>query len=203
VLLPEGSMDVETTCPSWFRSGGARSAGRTAEAAPAYAARPNVPPIDRSKIREVTPLQMAAMIYYNRGVDLLAARRFAEAADANAKAVRLDRANATAWGNLLATINNWSIELGDRQRFAEAVDLLRRGLAIKADFAAFSQNYVHVHRQWVDKFCREGRFEEAMALVSRAEAELPGQEPLRQVEREIRDRRAKALAAPSQAGRSF
>ena len=67
---------------------------------------------DRSKAREVSPIQMAAMIYYNRGVDLLAEKRFAEAAAANAKALRLDPANATARGNLLATINNWSIELG-------------------------------------------------------------------------------------------
>ena len=56
---------------------------------------------DRSKAREVSPIQMAAMIYYNRGVDLLSEKRFAEAARANAKALRLDPQNATARGNLL------------------------------------------------------------------------------------------------------
>ena len=53
------------------------------------------------------------MIYYNRGVDLLAEKRFAEAAAANAKALRLDPTNATvpderyittAWGRDYADV---------------------------------------------------------------------------------------------------
>ena len=67
------------------------------------------------------------MIYYNRGVDLLAAKRFAEAADANANALRLDPQNAVARGNLLATLNNWSIALGDAGQFAEAIERCAKG----------------------------------------------------------------------------
>ena len=51
--------------------------------------------------RQVSPIQLAAMIYYNRGVDLLGEKRFAEAARANAKALRLipktPRPGATCW----------------------------------------------------------------------------------------------------------
>ncbi len=133
------------------------------------------------------------MIYYNRGVDLLGEKRFAEAAAANAKALRLDPKNATARGNLLATINNWSIELGNSQHFAEAVDLLRRGLAMEAKFAPFAQNYVHVHRQWVDQLCRQQRFAEAIEILSRATAEMPDRDYLRRAQSEVRERWAKAI----------
>ena len=83
----------------------------------------------------MSAIQLAAMIYYNRGVDLLAAQRFAEAADANSNALRLDPQNAVARGNLLATLNNWSIALGNAQQYAAAVGCLRQGLAIDPKFA--------------------------------------------------------------------
>ncbi len=184
-------LDVENTFPRWFclkddpRQQKATVAQMIGAAASA----------DRSKAREVSPIQLAAMIYYNRGVDLLGEKRFAEAARANAKALRLDPKNATARGNLLATINNWSIELGNTRHFAEAVDLLRQGLAMDAKFEAFAQNYVHVHRQWVDHLCREGRFGEAIEILSRAAAEMPDRDYLRKAQSEVRQRWAKAVGS--------
>jgi tetratricopeptide (TPR) repeat protein len=196
VLLPEGAIDVETTCPRWFHLAG-HPQQQTAAASSVIGAAALA---DRSKAREVSPIQLAAMIYYNRGVDLLAEKRFAEAAAANAKSARLDPSNATARGNLLATINNWSIDLGDSQHFAEAVDLLRQGLAIDPKFDAFGQNYVHVHHQWVEHLCREGHFEEALAVLSRATAEMPDRGYLRRTESEVRQRWAKAVADASPDG---
>jgi tetratricopeptide (TPR) repeat protein len=134
------------------------------------------------------------MIYYNRGVDLLAEKRFADATAVNAKALRLDPQNATARGNLLATINNWSIELGNRQQFAEAIDLLREGLAMDARFAAFAQNYVHVHHLWVEHLCREGRFAEAIEILSRAAAEMPDRDYLRKAQSQVQQSWAEAIA---------
>jgi tetratricopeptide (TPR) repeat protein len=119
------------------------------------------------------------MIYYNRGVDLLTQKRFPDAADANAKALRLDPRNATARGNLLATINNWSIALGNMRRFAEAAALLREGLAIDAKFAPFSQNYSHVCRRWSEELCSENRLSEALQVLSQAAAEMPESDSLR------------------------
>jgi tetratricopeptide (TPR) repeat protein len=196
VRLAEDLLDIETTCPHWFRlTDNARqpSAAGTKTIGAAAAA-------DRSKAREVSPVQMAAMIYYNRGVDLLGEKRFAEAARANAKALKLDPRNVTARGNLLATINNWAIDLGNSQRFVEAVELLRQGLSMDAKFEPFAQNYVHVHRQWVDQLCRENRFEEASQVLSRATAEMPGRDYLRRAQDEVRQRCAKAVAAAPQGG---
>jgi len=190
IVLPDGTLDIETTCPTWFHLMGdpklqAAAAAKTIGTAAVA---------NRSTAREVSPIQMAAMIYYNRGVDLLAERRFAEAAEVNAKALRLDPQNGTARGNLLATINNWSIELGNSQRFAEAVDLLRQGLAIDRKFAALAQNYVHVHRQWVDHLCQAGHFEEALDILARAVAEMPNHDYLRRAQGEVHERWAKAVA---------
>ena len=191
VSLPDGTLDVENTCPRWFCRKGdpqqqAAVVGQTIGTAAAA---------DRSKARQVSAIQLAAMIYYNRGVDLLGEKRFAEAARANAKALRLDPQNATARGNLLATLNNWSIELGNRQHFAEAVDLLRQGLAMDAKFEAFRQNFVHVHHQWVEHLCGEGRFAEAIEILSRAAAEMPDRDYLRQAQAEVRQRWAKTTVA--------
>jgi tetratricopeptide (TPR) repeat protein len=188
-------FDVETTCPCSFHLGDPKEQVAVASKAIGSAASADVSKahvcgkrdspifVDHrcalvpAKIgtvpREVTPIQLAAMIYYNRGVDLLAEKRFAEAAAANAKALRLDPNNATARGNLLATINNWSIELGNTQHFAEAVELLRQGLAMDAKFEAFTQNYIHVHRQWAEQLSREGRFEEAKRVKAQAGAMVP------------------------------
>jgi tetratricopeptide (TPR) repeat protein len=191
VTLPGGTLDIETTCPRWFRLMGDP---KRQEAAVKMIG--NSLPADHAKAREVSPIQLAAMIYYNRGVDLLAEKRFAEAAKVNAKALRLDPQNATARGNLLATINNWSIELGSSQHFAEAVDLLRQGLALDAKFTAFAQNYVHVHHQWADHLCQTGHFEEALDILSRAAAEMPDRDYLRRAQDEVCERWAQAADTP-------
>jgi tetratricopeptide (TPR) repeat protein len=203
-VLPGGTFDIENTCPRWFRLDERLRQAEETQAAGAQ----NGPRLqadrmeyekacrgDRSKAREVSAIQLAAMIYYNLGVDLLNAKHFAEAASSNAKAVRLDPKNATARGNLLATINNWSIELSNGKQFAQAVDLLRQGLAISAKFEPFAQNYVHIHRQWVEHLCGERRFSEAIEILSRATAEMPDRDYLRKAQKEVRQRWEKAVAA--------
>lgn len=192
VRLAGETLDVETTCPGWFRGSSdpwqpSATSGKTIGAASSSA--------DHAKAREVSPVQMAAMIYYNRGVDFLAEKRFADAAVCNAKSLRLDPTNATARGNLLATINNWAIALGDSRHFAEAVTLLRQGLAMDSRFEAFSQNFVHVHHQWSESLCGEGRFQEALALLSRAAAEMPDREYFRRAQVDVRERWAKSATA--------
>ena len=172
IVLSDGNLDVETTCPSWFRFGKGDSpifAPQKSGQSPSNASPICAPQKSGQSPQEVTPIQLAAMIYYNCGVDFLAAKQFSQAAAANAKALRLDPSNATARGNLLATINNWSIELGNARHFAEAADLLRQGMTMDAKFAAFSQNYAHVQRQWAEQLDREGRFEEAKRVKSQAD----------------------------------
>lgn len=192
LVLPDGPLDVETTCPRWFqvKDDPQRRAAAVSQTIGAKSAG------DSSNAREVAPLQLAAMIYYNRGVDLLADNRYAEAVAANVKALRLDPANETARGNLLAAINNWAIELGNRGEFAKAVGLLREGMSLDANFAAFSQNFIHIHRQWAERLCRQRRYDEALDILASASNELPGTDFLARAQDEIQRCMNNAASVP-------
>ncbi len=143
VILPDGPLDVETTCAAWFRlmddpKRQAASVRQTLGATPGA---------NRANARQVAEVGSVALVYYNRGVDLLAAARYGEAALANAKALRLDPDNRTARGNLLATVNNWAISLGQSLRFDDAVAMLQAGLAIDPQYEPFSLNYAYIRQQ--------------------------------------------------------
>jgi len=143
ILLPEGPLDVETTSATWLER---PDLLRTAEARKGLPAFPTVEV--RQTARVVSPIQAAAMFYYNRGVTLLSAGKYAEAATANLKAFRLDPQNMLARGNLLATLNNWSIELGRQNRYAEAAELLREGLRLDNRHPVLTENLARLQSRW-------------------------------------------------------
>lgn len=164
VVLGEGVLDVETTCPEWFRLMDDPEK-QAALVEKTIGLRHSEQAAQR---RVVSAVELVATIYYNRGVDLLAQKSFAEAVAANAKALRLDPRNTTARGNLLATLNNWAIELGTTGQHAEAIQTLEQGLALDAGYATFKTNYVHVHHQWVEQLSQEGRYAQAAQLLAEA-----------------------------------
>jgi tetratricopeptide (TPR) repeat protein len=102
----------------------------------------------RFEVREVSLIQLVAMIYYNRGVDLLREKCYSEAIAVNAKSLTLDPRNPIAQGNFLASINNSAIALGEEGRYAEAADLLRQGLACNPNYAPFVQNIQYIYHRW-------------------------------------------------------
>ncbi len=195
LVLPERTLDVETTCPRWFEL--KDDPKRQAEAVARTTGFRHT--TGASARREVSAAQLVATIYYNRGVDRLSEGRFEEALAANAKALRLDPNNATARGNLLATMNNWAIALGRQGRYAEAAALLRRGIALDPSYATFGANLVHVHHERSERLCREGRFEEAVDLLAGAAAEQPDSAYFRQALLGVFDRWARQRL---QAGRT-
>lgn len=184
-LVLEGeTVDVETTAPTWFRL--IDDPRRRAEVLQKTTGlRPGDVP---SAFREVSAVELIATIYYNRGVDLLGEKQFAEAAAANAKALRLDPASRTAWGNLLATVNNWAIDEGMAGRYVEAADLLRAGFQLDPSFRSFTVNYLYVHRQWIDALCRGGRFTEAIGVLAQAAGDRPNEPWFAQAAAEIQRR---------------
>jgi tetratricopeptide (TPR) repeat protein len=169
LLLADGNLDVETTCPEWFRV--RNDPRRSAEAI----SRATAPASGnaKSELRPVDDVELVAVIYYNRGVELLALKQYDKALAANAKALRLDPRNVTARGNFLATLNNWAIALGMDGRYADSITLLRQGLELEPEYAPFSANFRHVHRQWSDQLCHVGRFSEALAAVRAAALARP------------------------------
>ena len=94
----------------------------------------------------MTPQGLVAMVYYNRGVDAFNDRRFADAVEANRKALLLDPENRMARGNLLASVNNWSLALCDAGHYAEARSLLAEGRRFDPTHEAFATNAAHVER---------------------------------------------------------
>jgi len=188
--LPQEILDIETTCPRWFtlndRPGMTyfRRADEPAQAqqettaradlavrSPARDAADKTPPL-----RPVSEVELVATIYYNRGVELLAKKLFADAAAANAKAVRLDPKNATAKGNYLATINNWAVDLAISGNYERAAALLRLGLVTDPSYEAFRSNYVQLFRRWSEHLCRNGRYDDAVRLLGQAAKDQPGEE---------------------------
>jgi len=155
---------VQTTCRAWFAAEeeGLQQAllRRTlGDAATTAAAAP-------STGRPLNDVGLLAVVYYNRGVDHLEAGRFAEAVAANRTAIRLDGSNSAARANLLATVNNWSLELGRRGELNEAVRLLEEGLIAAPEFGLFHENLVALHQQRLSRsVSRSGDAEPTAALA--------------------------------------
>ena len=169
VALPDGPLNIETTCPEWFHL--KHDQLKQSQSPDKRIGRESAD--DEAALHEISQVQLTAMIYYNRGIDYLGEKRFAEAAAANAKALRLDPLNDSARGNLLATINNWALDLVKAGNFDDAVALLRQGLAIDPHYEAFTANFVHAHHQWSQALCQAGRYKEAVEILDRGASELP------------------------------
>ena len=188
LLSQDGYFDVETTCPTWFRlrHDPQKQAELVRQSLGLRPGQAGSPP------REVSDVQLVATIYYNRGVDLLSQKRFAEAAAANAKALRLDPASVTARGNLLATLNNWAIDLGTAGDYPQAAGLLARGMQLDSGYETFRANFVHVHHQWIEDLCRRGRFQDALDRLAAAAETLPATPYFKQARLDIYQRWAQA-----------
>lgn len=187
IYVEDAVIDVETTCPIWFEI--RHDPQRRSEALRAMAGSA----VSRATpFREVSAIELTGMVFYNRGVDYLATKRFREAAAANAKALRLDPASKTARGNLLATLNNWAIIEGASQRYAEAASLLEQGLQLDPGFETLVQNYIHVYHQWSLSRCYRGDYQGAADLFCQA-AFQPDRPQWRQMICDVYRRWARAM----------
>ena len=192
--LDGASLDVETTCFRWFQLADAPHEQqslleRTLGGSEQYAAK-------LARRRVASAAQLVAMIYYNRGIDLLAARRWEEALAANAKALRLDRDNEAARGNLVATLNNWAIALGEAGRYRQAVEKLEAGLALDPGFAPLAANYAHVHYLWVERLCGAKEYPQALAALRRAVDVRPSDAYLRSAAADVYRRCCRQSSRP-------
>jgi tetratricopeptide (TPR) repeat protein len=140
------SFVVQTTCRDWFAAAGdaelqrnllRRTIGASAADTAAQAKRE----------RRLTDVGLLAVMYYNRGVDLLEVGNHEAAIAANRTALQLDQANDAARANLLAGLNNWSLELGRRGDFAQALRTLETGLQFAPEYGLFHENLVALHQQ--------------------------------------------------------
>ena len=154
VVVPsDGKLnEVEATCSRWPEAvrpipnvGHADLAGATGAAG---AATPCDVDTGRASgtLREISTAGVLAMIYYNRGIDAFNDHRYSAAVELNRKALLLDAGNQTARGNLLASINNWALALGDTGQFEAAESLLAAGRRFDPHHAAFAHNAAHIEQ---------------------------------------------------------
>jgi len=190
-------MNIETTAPNWFSlpTATARNAATLYRVAKPALAQPLPPTASRQgnavvditvnaddlakNLREITPVQLIATIYYNQGVDHMKAGRYAEAAMANIKALHLDPNSDTAWGNLMATINNWALELTKTSKRPDhAARLLDQGVYLDSTYDKFQANQLHVYYNWINDLASEGRVADAQKVFAIACQRLPGNHDL-------------------------
>jgi tetratricopeptide (TPR) repeat protein len=128
-----------------------------------------------SQQREIGPIELVAIVFYNRGIDLLERGDFVGAVSANRAALRLDPAHRAARKNLIAVLNNWAVDLAGRGEFRPAAAVLTQGLNTLPGDGLLSANLLAVHRQWIDGLCDAGSFERAAQLLDEFAQERPGE----------------------------
>jgi hypothetical protein len=94
---------------------------------------------------------LVAIVYYNRAIDLLRDGEFVEAVAANQMALRLDPSSGDARDNLLATLNNWALDLHQRGRDDQALMVLRHGLSAAPGHAKLRRNFVAISQQFAPR----------------------------------------------------
>ena len=197
------AMNIETTAPTWFdlqtdkerqMATLQRVAPALAQADPPTAQNAAAPPevIAEAELpknlREISPVQLVATIYYNIGVDLHAKQRFPEAAAANIKALYLDRDNEQAWTNLLASLNNWALALASEsegRKYNIATIILDQGVALDPTYANFRVNQTYVFFYWISGWAKLGHFDKARQVYVHAQERLPGNADLQKLMDEV------------------
>lgn len=191
VYLSDGErLEVETTCGNWFKY---RYDPETQQKVICKLIRDASPQFkdqsDKMLLLQVpqpiSDKRLIAKIYYNRGVDLLSSGDYAGALEANAIAYCLDLQSETAFGNLLATMNNWAIALCRDGKYEEATALLREGLRHQPNYPPFKNNHTHVYHHWVDSLYRNGQMNEALQVAAIAASEQPDVDHFKRLQEQI------------------
>lgn len=112
------SLTIEPATPQWLGTFAPRRAGP----------------------RTITPIQLLGKFYYNRGVELLQSRRYAEGIELLAVSLELDGNDADARANLVAGLNNWAVEHLVSGRYDDAAELIEQGLTLDPGFAPLVAN---------------------------------------------------------------
>ena len=203
------TVSIETTAPTWFDMQTDRErqlatlqriaptpaipdpvTARNAAAPPEVVAEAEL----LSKHREINSVQLVATIYYNRGVDLHAKKRFPEAAAANLKALYLDKDNTQAWTNLLASLNNWALHLAQEgRRYDDAAVILDQGVTLDSTYANFRTNQTYVFHRWISGLAGLGHFDAARVVYGHAEQRIPGDGNLQKLIDEVNQTEANIL----------
>jgi tetratricopeptide (TPR) repeat protein len=131
-----------------------------------------LPDSHASERREVREAGLAAIIYYNRGVELMHEKRYHEALLMNFRAMSLDPEFASAVKNALAVLANWSGELAKEKKFDEALKVLTVGVDLAPKDATLLHNRKIVWSEWAES---ESDADKALAILRHAAEAVPAE----------------------------
>lgn len=171
-ILYEGTshVDIETTNAQGFNP--ARDP-RKVEAFEKMTGYRYIPDAHRDRRREITEAGLAAIIYYNKGVELSKAKRHHDALLAYFRAMSLDPEFASAAKNALASLGNWSAELAKEHKWQQALDVATVGLTLAPKDALLANNQRAIWTQWAMSLADAGKPDEAIAVLKRAATAQP------------------------------
>jgi len=161
-------MDVETTTPLGFNP-----ARDQIEAFERMIGFRYIPQSHRDQRREIGETGLAALIYYNRGVQMGHAKRHHDALLAYFRAMSLDPEFASAAKNALATLANWSIELAEAQSWKQALEIASVGVELAPKDVQLANNQVAVWNRLAMSLADAGKPEEAINVLKQAAGARP------------------------------
>jgi len=166
-LLYDGvkHVDVETTSPHGFDPGNRIAARRQFEKQTGFE---YVAERYKDQRREIAPIGLVAVVYYNRGVAAGEDGKYEEALGFYFRALMLDREFASAVKNALGSFHNWSRELWEEKDFARAVEVVAAGLELAPDHAGLLTNRTAFYTAWAVSEMEAGRDRQAIEVLRQA-----------------------------------
>ena len=164
-ILYDGAdhSDVETTTPRGFDPRRDKVAEFEALTGFTY-----IPQSNKSKRREIGMRGLAALIYYNHGVEALREERFDDALLANFRALSLDPEFASAVTNAVAALGQWSIDAADKGNWDQAVEIAGIGATLAPNDRGLATRQVAVWQKWAEAKANGGDLEGALKVLQRA-----------------------------------
>ena len=153
-LCNSGAVDVETTCPQWFELSAAEknaNHGRQRE-------------IDNRRI--LTETELIGKIYYNRALSSLSAEHYHAAEKELRLSLILDPADRSAKRNLLACLNNWSLQLTEERKYAEAMQLLKRASQQFPEDLSLKKAVIYTMYHWTEKLSARHQYQRGLEILS-------------------------------------
>jgi tetratricopeptide (TPR) repeat protein len=135
-LTYDPPQSIETTDPVWRAIGVAhdRDAGNSSQSG-----------------RLLSPVQLLAKLFYNRGLALLSEQKYEQALVATELSWQLDPQHAAAGENVATVINNWALVLCEEGHFSESLQLLGRGQQLVPEHPILYANQAHILAAWARK----------------------------------------------------
>lgn len=123
--------------------------------------------------REVREAGLAAIIYYNHGVQASKEKRYGEALFLYFRALNLDPEFTSAVKNVLSALANWGVELSNANKFEQALAVVNVGLDLAPKDATLLRNRKAIWSERVTEAMEAGENERALALLQEAHQQLP------------------------------